>query len=294
MPVGGRRALADLHRERRDAGEHQADAGERGAERERAGRRLVEADHRRARPRRRAGRCAAVTTIERRGQRRVAADRRRPASARCGRSAPPPRVWRPTKNMLISATTTAPKAPHCQATSPPTCRERVGRADHRDQARVARRRSPRSRRASAGGREQLSLCAAVDGDQDREHEHVDRDPHAARGASGEPRAACAERRSRRSSRSRRRSGAGTAPRASAAWLVRLRMPSAASCARSSRRAGRVDVEAGAVVLDVQVVDAGEPRRGPSAACDGLDGDRRSASGGAARRGCRSRPCCRRG
>ena len=31
-----------------------------------------------------------------------------------------PRVCRPTMNMLISAATTAPKAPHCHATSPPT------------------------------------------------------------------------------------------------------------------------------------------------------------------------------
>jgi hypothetical protein len=31
-----------------------------------------------------------------------------------------PRVWRPTMNMLISAATTAPNAPHCHATSPPT------------------------------------------------------------------------------------------------------------------------------------------------------------------------------
>jgi hypothetical protein len=31
-----------------------------------------------------------------------------------------PRVCRPTMNMLIKAATTAPKAPHCQAVSPPT------------------------------------------------------------------------------------------------------------------------------------------------------------------------------
>ena len=31
-----------------------------------------------------------------------------------------PRVWRPTMNMLIRAATTAPNAPHCHATSPPT------------------------------------------------------------------------------------------------------------------------------------------------------------------------------
>ena len=31
-----------------------------------------------------------------------------------------PRVWRPMMNMLIRAATTAPKAPHCHATSPPT------------------------------------------------------------------------------------------------------------------------------------------------------------------------------
>ena len=30
------------------------------------------------------------------------------------------RVWRPTKNMLISATNAAPKPPICHATSPPT------------------------------------------------------------------------------------------------------------------------------------------------------------------------------
>ena len=30
------------------------------------------------------------------------------------------RVWRPTMNMLISATNAAPKPPSCQATSPPT------------------------------------------------------------------------------------------------------------------------------------------------------------------------------
>ena len=45
QPVGPRRALADLHRHRRHAGEQHTDAGERGAERDRPRRRLVEADH---------------------------------------------------------------------------------------------------------------------------------------------------------------------------------------------------------------------------------------------------------
>ena len=56
-PVHRRGRLADLRRHRGDAGEHEPDAGQRGAERERARGRLVEADHRRAR---RAGRAAAA------------------------------------------------------------------------------------------------------------------------------------------------------------------------------------------------------------------------------------------
>ena len=45
-PVHRRAGLADLRRDRGDAGEHEPDAGQRGAERERALRRLVDRDHR--------------------------------------------------------------------------------------------------------------------------------------------------------------------------------------------------------------------------------------------------------
>ena len=63
--------------------------------------------------------CAAATTIS-----AAVSGAERPTGAAPTSSLRPlcssPRVWRPTKNMLISATKAAPKPPSCQATSPPT------------------------------------------------------------------------------------------------------------------------------------------------------------------------------
>ena len=63
--------------------------------------------------------CAPVTTMS-----AAVSGAKRPTGAAPISSLRPlcssPRVWRPTKNMLISATNAAPKPPSCQATSPPT------------------------------------------------------------------------------------------------------------------------------------------------------------------------------
>ncbi len=118
-PVHRRRALADLGRHRGDAREHEPDAGQRGAERERA---------LRGRPAPIIASATSTPEQQLRGRRprssAAATGAKRPTGAAPISSLRPfcssARVWRPTMNMLISATNAAPKPPICHATSPPT------------------------------------------------------------------------------------------------------------------------------------------------------------------------------
>ena len=139
------------------------------------------------------------------------------------------RVWRPTKNMLMSATNAAPKPPICQATSPPTVVRLYGGPTIAIRPGLPSTVARRSARAAC-------VVYVVVALPPRSR------PPAARTARGRPGSARARGAARAAAacgtpasaviparpRSRRRSGGGTAPRASAACSSGCATPSSAS------------------------------------------------------------------